>query len=723
MTDKYVPLVGGLDLQTPPISVEAGKCREAVNVYETVSGGYNTLKGYERMDGGVVPSESVWYRCTATRLTGTNSHITELVPATAGDDDTLFRAEIAGQFDIAGDILSLGVSGEDVVFVLGNPYIPNGGTRDLSGTTYPFTFTNVAPDSLSTNTYEMSSIVLHGEPVETWDTYTSAEADTAAFTFRKADTRIPLGDGDILGVHQVLGQTLAWREDLAGATNVLSVTSQDFGDKNWLPVKLAHIVFVDTSAGGLTDAKLILGTATAVLNNGYTIQDVRVSTASPALQYFMLVYTTTPQAAVPDATVLTNGTETFGTTILGGLIDFAVLAGGKMESINHNFFAGVDTNRAYFADGVNPVMYYDPVSTALVPIMTGYTTVNPQAVVGHVAAFQSRLIASTGGGGFITSVGGDPITVDGTLGSVEIGVGEFVTGFKNASANELLVFTTGSTWSLSGTGPSTWQFRQVSGDSGAKPACIVDMGEIFAADDVGIVSVKRADVLGGFTSSTITNNIQRLYGGYDKTDSCSTVIKGLEQMRFFFGANGLIGTRVAYQSKNGNDSIRFGFSRIEYPIPVSTVNTDRLPTGEERTVFGSNTGYIYTMDSGTSFDGTAITATLSTVYNHVDSPWRNKRIEAISVETISTEASTLTMSHSLDDGAKTYDSKSVPVTGVNTSLYYVSTGQSDVAKTKVRLRGTGFNVQFTFTRTSSTYAQVAITGYTLRYTNRGLVTI
>ena len=55
--DQYVELSGGLDLETPPVTVGAGTAIIAENVYESVKGGYTTVGGYERFDGQARPSD------------------------------------------------------------------------------------------------------------------------------------------------------------------------------------------------------------------------------------------------------------------------------------------------------------------------------------------------------------------------------------------------------------------------------------------------------------------------------------------------------------------------------------------------------------------------------------------------------------------------------------------------------------------------------------------
>jgi hypothetical protein len=713
--DKYVELKGGMDVQTPPIAVEAGKCRSAVNVYESVNGGYTTVKGYEGLDGGTLPSESVYYVCRCTRMQGSDAHSLYFPLYVPLDDSTSFQGD-ATTFDMDGDVLHMDSSVDEVTFILMNP--------SLIPTTFPFLFqnTNVAPWA---NTYRMDSMTLSGGATESWETFDAAEMPAEVKAARMADVRLPIGTGDIVGIHQIDDITIAWREN--GANNILSVIDDTTPEqKNWIPAKQAQVYLIDKSGAAVTkDARDVLGKgAEAYLTNGFTIQDVRTPSLNPlTLDYVLLIQGGyVPVADLSDGDILTSVTgEVFGTVIGAGLTDWEPLAGGKMTAFTHNFYAGVDTKRAYFADGVNPAMYYDPISSALVPIATTYfpSLGDGYDIAVHVAAFQSRLIGSTVGGGFFTSVGGDPMTVDGTLGSVEIGVGEFVTGFQNASADELLVFTTGSTWSMSGSGPTDWRLRRVTGDSGAKPFCTVNMGEILAADDVGIVNVKRSDVLGGFTSSTITNDIQGLYKSYDKTNSCSTVIKGLEQMRFYFGTEGLIGTRVAYQSKNGNDSIRYGFTRTTYADPVYTINTERRLDGIERTVFGSDAGRVFVMESGTCFDGNPIASEIVLAYNHVSAPWERKRWEAIALET-SSKASTvaLTLDQTVNDGDKKYNAKAFTVSSSD-----FGPNEYNVTSTKLRLKGSGYNVQFSISRSSSTEDPISMTGYTLRYTPRGLVTI
>jgi len=725
--DKYVELKGGLDLQTPPIAVDAGMCRDVVNMYESVNGGYTTIKGYERFDGGLLPSESVYYVCRATRITGNQvDDATQLPLSVALDVATEFLGAdpLGGNNTLRGDILFSGSSGTDVTFVLLNPsFLPS----------LPAIVENLNAQPTYTNQYQITSMDLAGGPSGAYETFTAAGMAQAAIDFRRADTRSPKGLGDVTGVHQIKEHTIAWRNTTADNTGdaTLSMITEGVSEKDWVEARVVDIIVMDDTVA-TKPASTVYGQASGDLigaGAGWRIQDGRETGTGDEFTYTMLVptYPIGFQSPTPPVgTVLENAAgDIFGTVYFDATVfPWVPIAGGKLSAFDHNFYAGIDTMRAYMTDGVNAPMYFDPVTLALVPLATDYSGLGDITVAGHCVAFQSRLIFSTLGGGFITSVVGTPITIDGTLGSVEIGVGDTVTGFQNLSAAELMIFTTGSTWSMSGADPSVWTLRQVTGDSGAKPFCTVNMGEIFAADDVGIVNVIRSDVLGGFTSSTVSNNVQSLYTSLDKTTACATVIKSLEQMRYYFSNTGLIATRIAYQSKNGNDSVRYGITRTVYPDTVKSINTSRLASGIERTAFTSEDNYVYIMDSGTSFDGAVINSSFKLAYNNTGSIWQRKRFEAISVETVSSGTSAVTISQNIDDGYKAYDDKSFSIDGqVAFGTFDISGESFGVTKSKLRLKGSGFNVQFEFSKSSSTDTQVTFAGYTLRYTPRGLVTI
>ena len=719
MADKYVALKGGMDTQTPQVSIDAGGARFLSNVYESVNGGYTTLKGYESIDNGILPSESKWYTVRGERNWGTTDDALQIIRYVELDDSTLFiGAGPKGRNEgMIGEVIHIDYANDvDNTFtmVIMNPnVIPS---------------TPLIVENLNAleprNHYEFFTIEERGAPSLPHETFTQEQMDELCIATRMGDTRRPKGLGDVTGVHQIGEYTIAWRnttaDNIGGAT--LSMIDLSSDTKDWIEsYPIAIIAVTPVAATGIPST--VFGTDDAVLTNGWRMQDGRKTTVA-TVDYMILVQTNNFLPLIPpvygEQLIGIDGLN-YGQVTVGNL-NWTPLAGGRMSCFDHNFYAGVNTKRAYMADGVNPAMYFDPISRALVPIATSYTGISSDITkAGFCAAFQSRLIMSTLGGGFLTSIVGEPIVVDGTLGSVEIGVGEFVTGFKNVSADELLIFTKDSTWSLSGVDASSWKLRRVSSSSGSKPFCVVDMGDILAADDVGIVDVKRADVLGGFNSSTVSMMIQNLYRAIEKPHPCSTVIQGLEQFRYFFDTLVIIGTKVNYQSQNGNDATRYGYSVGLLPNPVLCVNTAIRADGTEHTIFGSDNGDVYKMDSGTSFQGQPIHSIIELPYNHIGTPQTKKRFEYLQLETVSVGENNLTVEQAVNYGEKRYETRDFVVSGINSHPTGYVGIDKNLTHNNLRLKGTGRNIKMTFTRTSATEPQISLVGYTLRFAARGLV--
>ena len=62
----YVEFAGGLDLESPILSVKPGSCLTAVNYETGPLGGYRRIDGYERYNGMARPSDATYYYCAFT---------------------------------------------------------------------------------------------------------------------------------------------------------------------------------------------------------------------------------------------------------------------------------------------------------------------------------------------------------------------------------------------------------------------------------------------------------------------------------------------------------------------------------------------------------------------------------------------------------------------------------------------------------------------------------
>ena len=113
---------------------------------------------------------------------------------------------------------------------------------------------------------------------------------------------------------------------------------------------------------------------------------------------------------------------------------------------------------------------------------------------------------------------------------------------------------------------------------------------------------------------------------YKDTITTTVVHRVNNQYRMFFDS----GLGLVF-SFNNEKKVK-GVTKIQYPYPVVCVSEGYDSTGNLMIAFGSTNGYVYLMDSGTSFDGEDIVTKLVTSYDSYSSPTLFKRFRKLSLE-------------------------------------------------------------------------------------------
>ena len=701
--DQYVELSGGLDLETPPVTVGAGTAIIAENVYESVKGGYTTVGGYERFDGQARPSDQS-YSHAVLELIALGGGRTMALDGTVGDTVTYGGNPWNIQYSINDSV--------DGMVLL----VDTLGTSPPPAASYPITLT-----FNDGSTYYLRAFTPIGGPTESYEVLTKDQYILIPQNQQRALIAAPVGSDEVTGIKVMTnGDVLCHRDNGA----VSSTYRQFVGIGGWSLASTAEVYNVTIGQDDRAVPGDTFNTAAQVVMGVFNNVVAGVPTSPETQCIYVIKNTAAPLAA---AATLTQDIGGASAGVIVDQIPWEPVAGGRQDHINYNFYAGLTTDRVYYADGINCPMYYDPIQHVVVPIFTSYNEMLD--VSSHVAEYQSRLIASTNYGGFITSVTGEPDLIDGTLGSIEVGVGGVITAFSKISANLLAIFTATQTWGLEGTTVETWQFRLLTDSSGSKPFTVTKLDQVFSGDDVGIVQISRTDTLGGMQSSTITNNMQGLYSDLAKNISCSTSLRSKAQMRYFFDEECVVASRIAYQSANGNDTVRYGMSTLKLDHTIICVSTGEDSFGKERTYFGCDDGYVYEMDIGTTFDGQSINSTLTLNYNHLGGTSQKKRFEGITVEARANGPTTVQIWHNLNDGTKTYNERDLNYENGGSALYNKALfGEAQfnaetLGRVKSKLKGTGFNIQIVLNRDSVSEEQITFTGYSLRFTPRGKVTL
>jgi hypothetical protein len=405
------------------------------------------------------------------------------------------------------------------------------------------------------------------------------------------------------------------------------------------------------------------------------------------------------------------------------LIPYQFDAGGRVRTLLHNFYASASTRYIYIVDGVNTASVYKPAYNCIQPIASNYRNLDDTFT--QLRAHNSRLWLATDYGTAITSVADEPEVLDGFLGATEWGAGDVITGFSHTGTDLMHTFTENTIQALKGSGTDDWYKYVVSDTLGAKPDTTVALDDVFSISNRGISSLKRSASLGGFDAGTISDAIQPLMQEFNLlTPTASVAIKTLNQMRFFFADRFLSVSRVPYNA-NGNEGIRYGITEGLYNVGVACIDNGDDANGNERILFGGDDGLVYQADKGTSFDGDVIVSSLTLHANHVGSPQMRKRFREIDLEVNASSPVSLRVYYTMNEGRKTFLAKDLEISGGSDGW---DEGQYDhavydaypLSRSAIKLVGTGHNVEFSFYHSDENTSAFTLTGYTLRYTNRGL---
>jgi len=296
-----------------------------------------------------------------------------------------------------------------------------------------------------------------------------------------------------------------------------------------------------------------------------------------------------------------------------------LIPGGRYEFENYNFGGTTSTNRMYGCDGFNPAFEFD--GDYWIPIFTGMDVDSPR----HIAAHKKHLFLSFTKGSLQHSSIGDPYGWTVVTGASELGTGDEITALQVMKGDAMAVFNRNRSYILYGTSSANWNLRTFSVNSGGIEWTIQNLTETIYLDDRGITNLAAVNAYGDFAVSTLSKKIKPIIDTQKGNSLSSLRVRKKGQYRLFFSdGSGVYGTFT------GNRLA--GFIRVDLGKPVYTVCSAEDSLGDEIMFFGSDDGYVYQMDKGTSFDGTAIEGILRLSYYHFDTPTRNKRFRKIHFE-------------------------------------------------------------------------------------------
>jgi hypothetical protein len=667
---------GGVDLVTPRIALDAGKCFDAQNYEPVTVGGYRRINGFERYDGRPSPTAAVYWTLAVT-ITGTvavGNTVTGVTSAATG--------KVLG---IVGSTLVLGrVSGSFVI----NETLNVGGVGQATTT---------------------------GTAFAGGATSTSDDADyrlLAANDLRGDIGTVP-GSGAIRGIFVLADTTYALRDNV-GATASLLYKATAGG---WANVPLGTEIQFTSATGQINDGDTITGGTSGATA---TVKRAMLRAGSWTAAGVGTLVITVTGGTFQNAEALKVGGVSMATS---SSLATAIVRqpGGRLESVTANFTGSTATKRTYGADGANYAFEFD--GTIYCPIRTGMAVDTPS----HIAEFRNYLFLSFLGSVQFSSIG-QPYTWSVILGAGEISTGSAVTGFALMAGTQagaaMGIFTDGRQFTLYGTSASNFVMVPSNYDLGFQSRTIqLVSNNVYGLTARGLQSLLTTLNYGDFEFASLSFLVQPLINAKVGTATASVSLKTKNQYRIYFAdgtalALGLTGEKVA------------GIMPLNYGKTVRCMCNSTLTTGQEVTYFGSDDGYVYQDNIGTSFDGSTIEAWLRPAFNNLKSPRVRKQFRRAIFEVQCEGFSKVNISYDLgyanplsETPAAQSDQQLQGVGGYWDQLTWdqFTWDSPIVANADISLDGTENNIAFLFYSNRAQDDSHVCQGVNLLYTPRRLV--
>ena len=593
----YFPLGGGLDLLTPAISMPPGKTISSQNYEPQIGGGYRRIGGYERYSGKALPSSASYWLATVALVDDVASGDT--ITGATSTETAVVLYQINATTLVLGAVSGTFTAGEN---------IDNG--SGVVGTIGAVTAESA------------DSPALHAD-------YKNLAAD-----LQRLNIAVVPGEGRIRGVWYYEGNWYAFRDNVGATAGRMykattgGWTQVTFGSEIQFSGAVGEIFAGNTITGGTSGATALV--VKAMLRAGTWIS-AGVGT---------LIISTITGTWQNGEEIRVGGVKKADSASLATAI--TRLPGGSLDFCNANFTGSTATKKMYGADGVNKAFEFD--GTNYIPIRTGMTTDTPSHVVEHKKYLFLSFLGSVQWSGV-----GNPYAWTAVLGAGEIATGDNVTGFLvqtgSTSSASLAVFTEGRTYILYGTpGASDFQLIPSTEDIGAYAFTAQFIGnDTLTLSGRGIQRLKTTLNFGNFEYASVSHLIQPFITQLRGTQTCSTTLKTRNQYRVFFSDGTAITVGLTGDKING-------LMPLDYGMPVRCICTATVADGSEITMFGSDDGYVYRDNSGTSFDGEPITAWLRLPFNSQKSPRVMKQFRSAILEVVAEGYTELDVTYDLGYG-------------------------------------------------------------------------
>jgi hypothetical protein len=677
---EFFTFKGGLDLMTTPIEVGAGRLLDTLNYEPDINGGYSRCQGYERFDGRPSPSAAT-YAAVPCTLTAT------IAP---GDVVTCGASSGVYVYAITGGILLADPTGD----------YPRDSELRVNGGTVGFTSASVRPNDPITASVDAQYTI-----------------DAAAV--RRARIGPVPGSGPVRSVWSLQGQVFAVRDNLAGTAGVIYRATS----AGWAEVPLPRELGFTAGAALFLPGQTVKGNtsgATGIVRRVCLEAGAWGAAGAAAASGRLIIDTVAGNFSAGES--LRSSVDAYAanraTSAAPLATQITLSPGGRYEWVNFNFEGQASALRAYCANGVDRAFEFD--GTTVAPIRTGAAIDKPS----FVTAVNNLLWLGMGSSGMY-SVAGRPHCWDGTLFAGEIAFGDTVTAMQPLPGEALGVWTRNSTHAVVGAKYSDFKKQIIAPETGALRGTVSLLTDTYWMDDRGITSAFTSRNYGNFEHATVSRDIQPLINRLQNRGVASVTVRAKNQYRLICNDG-----RVLVMHVDGAETAgaRRSFTLLQYLFEPSCACSVEDGNGRERLFAGSNDGYVYELERGSSFDGSAIEAFARIWYYNSRSPTQRKRYRRVTVELAAVQYAALRLyvDYSTgDQGIPTFLRDGIEVNGVGgvwevdswDAMFYDAQSYSSPT---VSLTGTGTNLSLLFYSNTALDFGHRLQGALLHYSPRRL---
>lgn len=583
-------LRGGLDLVTPAIAVDPGRCIGAEN-YEADAKGYRRIAGAERLDGRGKPSAASYW------LLDFDQGVTAVAE---GDVVTGATSGATGKALVAGVIESGTLGGSDAAGFLV--------LTDVTGTFQDNENLEVAASTVAVaDGTARERAALNDTDDTTW--FRDAVAT------RRALIQKPAGEGAIRGVWTYKGDVYCVRDNVGATAGVLYKATTS----GWAAQSLGHILRFDAGSTTFSEGDTVTGGTSSATATVRRVVLSSGSWSSGNAAGFLVVSDISGTFA--DNESITSGAG--AATANGTTVANALPAGGRYDFLNHNFFGAAATERMYGVNGVGRGFEWD--GTYFTPIETGLAVGIDKPT--RIAVYKNHLFLAYAGGSIQFSETGNPLGYQVSLGAGEIGFGSTVSDLEEAAATALFIVGDRRIGYLTGNDKDDFVLAILSDEAGGKAWTAANLGGIMYMDDAGVRRAEATQAFGDFRTGTLTQLVEPLFESKRKAGANpvgAMRVRARDIYRLFFDDGAVVSIYIGAREPQAMP--------LQYNFTASCLCSGEDANGYEMLLAGSTDGWVYELDRGTSFDGEDIEAFARFVFNNIGSPSQRKRFHKVTAE-------------------------------------------------------------------------------------------